>query len=111
MFPMPTCATRSPYQLSKAYGLAGQPEQATAAIDAALAIRRRHGAEKIDLPVYRTEQAENCARRGGRISALAPALTAARRRSTRAGCPERDRKALGDYIGQRATEAHSIYAP
>ncbi len=113
-----TIATRLPtraqhhaftYQLSKAYGRAGRPDDAAAAIDRAidLAVDTVGPAE---LARHRREQADY-AWQANRVEDLAPPLAAASAAlDACAACPLRDREALGDYIVQRAAEVHSIHA-
>jgi tetratricopeptide (TPR) repeat protein len=109
LFPARNLRYAFTYQLSKAYGLAGRPDEAAAAIDLAIAIVG-DTVQPTDLAVYRVEQADY-ARQGNRVEALAPALAAAKAAFEACrDCADRDKKALGDYVGQRATEAHAIFA-
>lgn len=109
LFPARNLRYAFTYQLSKAYGLAGRPELAAAAIDLAIAVVG-DTVVKSDLAVYRTEQADY-ARQANRVEDLVPALTAAKAAfDACTDCADRDKKALGDYISQRAIELHSIYA-
>lgn len=109
LLPMRNLRYAFTYQLSRAYGLAGRPEHAAAALEQAIAVVG-DAVQKADLAQYRAEQADH-ARQAGRVEDLAPAL--ARAKEALDGCPDcpdRDRKALGDYVGQRAIELHGIYA-
>lgn len=96
------------YQLSKAYALAGRPDDAAAAIDLALAVVG-DAVLKNDLAVYRTEQADY-ARQAGRIEDIAPALAAAKAAFDGCStCAAEDKEALGEYAAKQATDLHHVY--
>lgn len=96
------------YQLSTAYAFAGRPDEASAALDAAVAALPAPPVAL--LPSIRLLQAEY-ARRGGHVEAVAAAWKAAA--AALAACPScgaDERKALGDGIAERAVEAHTTFA-
>lgn len=96
------------YQLSKAYALAGRPDDAAAAIDLAVAVVG-DTVQKRDLAVYRTEQAEY-AWQAGRVEDIAPAFAAAKAALDGCtDCGEGDQQALAMYAAQRATDLRGVY--
>lgn len=96
------------YQLSTSYAFAGRPDEAAAALDAAVAALAQPPVEL--LPSIRLLQAEY-ARRAGRIEDVAPAWRAAQAAMAAcAACGADDRKALADGVAERAVELHTIYA-
>lgn len=96
------------FQLATAYGFAGRPDEARAALDAAVAALPGPATEL--LPSIRLLQAEYV-RRAGRIDELGTAWRAAvAAMAACASCADDDRRAIGDGLAARAVEAHTVYA-
>ncbi len=96
------------FQLATAYGFAGRPDEARAALDAAVAALPAPPTEL--LPSIRLLQAEY-ARRAGRVDELGAAWRAAVAAMAACdGCSADDKRAIGDGLAARAVEAHTVYA-
>jgi len=96
------------YQLSTAYAFAGHPDEASAALDAAVQALPSPPVEL--MPSIRLLQAEY-AWRAGHVDQLAPAWRAAQAALAACiRCGAAERKALGDGIAERAVEAHTTFA-